>query len=185
MGLPALFYHGLSTYDLVVKSARADRRCEPRRLVSCCRCEPCRLVVVGVVVDVMVLSAHHRKLGLGSQRRDPYRFGPASPRSRRGCRRCVCVVLLSAGTQRTVSSLFRVRIREKISIDAMAKRWPGPMVSVLILSIATVESKRVNLWPLSAATIPSGVDRKAPRLVLPIRLMAAWCSSSSFSCRSR
>ena len=67
MGLPALFYHGFSTYDLVVESARADRRCEPRRLVSCCRCEPCRLVVVGVVVDVVVLSAHHRELGLGSQ----------------------------------------------------------------------------------------------------------------------
>ena len=32
---------------------------------SCLRCEPCRLEVVGAVVDVMVISVQHRECGLG------------------------------------------------------------------------------------------------------------------------
>ena len=49
------------------------------------------------------------------------------------------VIPLCVGTQRIVTSLSLFRILEQTSIDALAKRCPGPMVSVLTLSMADVE----------------------------------------------
>ena len=51
----------------------------------------------------------------------------------------VCAV---CGTQRAVTSLSLLRAREQASMAAMAKRWPGPMVSILTLSIAVVKSEK-------------------------------------------
>ena len=35
------------------------------------------------------------------------------------------------------------------------------------------------MWPLSAATMPRGVDRKSPRVDLPIRFISLWYSPST------
>ena len=55
-----------------------------------------------------------------------------------------------AGTQRTVTLLSLLRIREQTSMATTAKRWLEPMVFVLTLLIAAVESEKiVYLQPLS------------------------------------
>ena len=48
---------------------------------------------------------------------------------------------LCTATQRMVTSLSLLRIREQTSVDEIAKRCPGPMVPDLTQSIATVEPR--------------------------------------------
>ena len=42
-----------------------------------------------------------------------------------------------------------------------------------------------GVWPLSAAMIPRGVDRKTPSVSLPIRVIALWYSPSTPPPRSK
>ena len=58
-------------------------------------------------------------------------------------------ISLCAETQRMVTSLSRLRIREQTSIDGMAKRWLGPEVSDPTLSMAAVESTKDSI-PVAA-----------------------------------